>query len=48
MAEVFVKKLPSDNLIKGNIWSGNVLVPSGNKPLPEPMLTQIFVAILRH
>ena len=31
-----------------NIGSGNVLVPSGNKPLPEPMLTQIYVAIRRH
>ena len=29
-------------------WSGNGLVPSGNKPLPEPMLTQIYVAIWRH
>ena len=28
-----------------NIGSGNVLVPSGNKPLPEPLLTQIYVAI---
>ena len=28
-----------------NIGSGNGLVPSGNKPLPEPMLTQICVAI---
>ena len=28
-----------------NIGSGNVLVPSGNKPLPEPMLTQIYAAI---
>ena len=24
-----------------NIGLGNGLVPSGNKPLPEPMLTQI-------
>ena len=24
-----------------NIGSGNGLVPSGSKPLPEPMLTQI-------
>ena len=31
-----------------NIGSGNGLVPSGNKPLPEPMLTQINVAIWRH
>ena len=30
-----------------NIGSGNGLVPSGNKPLPEPMLTQISVAIWR-
>ena len=28
-----------------NIGSGNGLVPSGNKPLPEPMLTKIYVAI---
>ena len=33
---------------KSNIGSGNGLVPSGNKPLPEPMLTQIYVAIWRH
>ena len=26
----------------------NGLVPSGNKPLPEPMLTQISVAIWQH
>ena len=26
-----------------NIGSGNGLLPSGNKPLPEPMLTQIYV-----
>ena len=25
-----------------NIGTGNVLVPSGNKPLPKPMLTQIY------
>ena len=31
-----------------NIGSGNGLVLSGNKPLPEPMLTQIFDAIWRH
>ena len=33
---------------KSYIGSGNGLVPSGNKPLPEPMLTQIFIAIWRH
>ena len=30
------------------IGSGNGLVPSGIKPLPEPMLTQIYGAIWRH
>ena len=29
---------------KSNTVSGNGLVPSGNKPLPEPVLTQIYVA----
>ena len=31
-----------------NIGLGNGLVPSGTKPLPEPMLTQIHVAIWYH
>ena len=31
-----------------NTGLGNGLVPSGNKPLPEPMLTQIYVTIRRH
>ena len=30
-----------------NIDSGNGLVPAGTRPLPEPMLTQIYVAIWR-
>ena len=30
-------------LMTGQHGSGNGLVPSGNKPLPEPMLTQIYV-----
>ena len=30
-----------------NTGSGNGLVPSGTKPSPEPMLTQIYVAIWR-
>ena len=30
------------------IGSGNGLVPKGNMPLPEPMLTQIHVAICHH
>ena len=28
--------------------TGDGLVSSGNKPLPEPMLTQIYTAIWRH
>ena len=31
-----------------SIGPGNGLVPSGNKPLAEPMLTQIYVAIRHH
>ena len=31
-----------------NIGSGNGLLPDGTKPLPEPMLTQISVAISHH
>ena len=31
-----------------NIGSGNVFALSGNKPLPESMLTQIFIAIWYH
>ena len=31
-----------------NIGSGNGLVPSGNKPLPEPRSTQFSVAMWRH
>ena len=34
--------------MKINIDSGNGLVPSGNKPLPEPLLTQIYVTVCRH
>ena len=34
--------LPDDEV---NIGSGNGLVPSGSKPLPEPVLTQFSVAI---
>ena len=31
-----------------NIGSCNGLLLSGNKPLPDPMLTQIYGAIWRH
>ena len=53
MTEIFLVKLPAGILIgpyrwQVNIGSGNGLVPSGTKPLPEPMLTQIYVAMRRH
>ena len=35
----------SQNPIDVNIGSGNDLVPSGNKPLNEPVLTKISVAV---
>ena len=31
-----------------NIGSDNGLVPSGNKPLPEPILTQIYISKWHH
>ena len=31
-----------------NIDSGYGWVPSGNKPVPKPISTQIYVAIWRH
>ena len=33
---------------KSTLGPGNGLVPSGNKPLPGLMLTQIYVAKWRH
>ena len=36
------------DLTEVNIGSGNGLVPSDTKPLHEPMLTRIYVAICRH
>ena len=40
--------LPDFTNDKSNIRSGDYLVLSGNKPLPEPMLTQIYVTKWRH
>ena len=45
--------LSNDNAIEPHWWkvnidSGNVLVPSGNKLLPEPMLTNIYDGIWLH
>ena len=50
MAERFLVKLfvSGRPLWEVNIGSGNGMVPSGNKPLPEPMLIQIYVATRRH
>ena len=49
---LFVKLISNEchttSLIRSHIGSLNGLVPSGNKPLPEPMLTQISVAPLGH
>ena len=45
---------PCEFAIESHWWKGNIdiigngLVPSGNKPLPESMLTQIYDAISRH
>ena len=38
----------ADDRIQGIIDCGNDLVPPGNRPLPEPMLTQVYVAVWRH
>ena len=40
--------MPLDLTDDVNIGSGNGLVPPVNKLLPEPMSTQIYVAIWRH
>ena len=54
MSEVSLEKSHSDEYhwtsltISVNIGSGDGLVPSGTKPLHEPMVTQFYVAIWRH
>ena len=54
MAGESLVKLPSYEwnwallMIEVNIVSGNGLVSPGNTPLPEPMSTQIDVAIWHH
>ena len=35
-------------LIIVNIGSDNGVIPSGNKPVPEPVLTRIYAALWRH
>ena len=53
MAEVISCKWPTDeclwtSLIIVNIGSGNGLVSSDNKPLPDAILAQIYVVSLGH
>ena len=46
---IAIRLMSSDfNNDKVNAGSDNGLMPSGNKPLPEPMLTETYVAIGRH
>ena len=46
--EIALRKMPQNIWWEICIASGKGLVPSGNKPLPEPMLTQIYAIIWRH
>ena len=46
--EIDVRWLPQKTYGDVNIGSGNDLVPLGNKPLPEPMLSQTYVITWRH
>ena len=39
--------LPPGNMMM-NIGAGIGLVPPGNKPLPEPMMNQIYLTIWHH
>ena len=47
MSQSLINESALATLSKVNIGSGNGLVP-GTKPLPEPMLIQIYVAIWYH
>ena len=47
--EIILRRMPLKTFDeKINIYSGNGLVLSGKKPLPEPMLTPIYVTIWNH
>ena len=46
--ELFMWNCPHVNATKYHLWwanigSGHGLVPSGNKPLPEPMLNELYM-----
>ena len=40
--------MPQNTLMISKIGPGDDLVPSDNKQVPEPMLTQIYVIIWHH
>ena len=47
--EIVVRCMPQDRIEHWvNIGSGNGLVPDSTKPLPEPMLTKIYEALLHY
>ena len=46
--KVLSGECPRTSLIRSQHWSGNGLVPSGNKPFSDPMLTKSSVAIWHH
>ena len=41
-------KIITQNIREVKFGSGDGLVPSGNKPLPVPKLTQFYVAMWHH
>ena len=43
--KIALRWTPQTTFNHKSTWSGNGIVPSGNKPVPEPMLTQIYVSI---
>ena len=46
--EIVFRWMSQNHISDVKIGSGNGLVPLGNKPLPEPMLTQIYIDICLH
>ena len=44
--QIALKRMPQNTIDdKATIGFGNALVPSGNEPLPEQLVTHIYVAI---
>ena len=46
--EIALRWMPQDLINDINICSGNDAAPSGDTPLPESVLNQIYVALWRH